>query len=269
MCYDICVYIFNVRVFVRACGILFNKGYRMNKLRKISNILSCTLLGVFILFAVFLVGSRIIGIDPYIVLSGSMEPDIKTGSLIYVDRLTPEEAGKLQVGDTVTFVVDKSGTRVTHRIYEVVGPLYVKNQYGEIQYDENGDPKIAKDDSGNPIIMYTTYGINNKNDSTESGYTLDGQIGVGNLSSPNVIGKPAVTIPYLGYIAHFLQNPPGKYISLMFCAALIIYTMFSSPKKASEKNANDSDTPKEPKPEEIAADLSDTENELNAPSTKE
>ena len=203
-------------------------------LRKITNIATTTLLVLFILFAILLVGVRIVGIQPYIVLSGSMEPDILTGSLIYVDKLTPEEASNLHVGDTVTFFTDKYGTTVTHRIYEVVGYAYMKNQRGELVLDDNGNPIVATDENGYPIVMYTTYGINNKNEQSETGYTLDGKLGEGNLASSNVIGKPAITIPYLGYVAHFVQNPPGKYIALGVCFLLIISTFFgfSSKKKS-------------------------------------
>ena len=153
----------------------------MKNLKKAFNIFSTSVLVVFILFAVLLVGVRIVGIDPYIVLSGSMEPEIGTGALVYVNRLTPEEAGKLEAGDTVTYMVSKN-TVVTHKIYEVVGEAYVKNQYGEPILDANGNPTVAIDDAGYPIIMYTTYGINNKNSSSPSGYTLDGTPGVGNLA---------------------------------------------------------------------------------------
>ena len=195
-------------------------------LRKITNIATTTLLVLFILFAILLVGVRVVGIQPYIVLSGSMEPDILTGSLIYVDKLTPEEASNLQVGDTVTYFTDKYGTTVTHRIYEVVGYAYMKNQRGELVLDDNGNPIVATDENGYPIVMYTTYGINNKNEQSETGYTLDGKLGEGNLASSNIIGKPAITIPYLGYVAHFVQNPPGKYIALGACFLLIISTFF-------------------------------------------
>lgn len=198
----------------------------MAKFKKALNVFSTVMLVLFVLFVVLLVGVRIIGLDPYIVLSGSMEPEIYTGSLVYVDLTTPEEACNLKPGDTVTYLVNNGGTRVTHKIYEVVGPLYVKNQYGELITDENGDYVVAKDDKGYPIIMYTTYGINNINPSDPSGYTLDGIPGEGNLASSNVLGKPVFSIPLLGYVSHFVQNPPGKYISLVICVILILAPFF-------------------------------------------
>lgn len=205
----------------------------MKVFKKILDIASTAVLILFVLLVVLLVGVRLIGIEPHIVLSGSMEPEIMTGSLVYVTRLSPEEARELKAGDTVTYLVDARGTKVTHKIYEVVGPAYVKNQYGELVLDADGQPTVAKDDSGNPIIMYTTYGINNKNEGDPTGYTLDGQLGKGNLASSNVFGKPLFSIPFLGFVAHFAQVPPGRYVAIALCILLIVNTFFGgSPKKA-------------------------------------
>jgi signal peptidase len=208
----------------------------MKTFKKLFNLITTALLIVFILFAVLLVGVRLLGIEPYIVLSGSMEPEIRTGSLIYIDTLTPEEARALKAGDTVTFVVDKQGTKVTHKIYEVVGQGYVRDKNGNLVNGDDGQPIEMKDENGEPIIMYTTYGINNKNESTPTGYTLDGQLGIGNLASVNVIGKPAFVLPYIGYVAHFVQNPPGKFVALGICAFLIISIFFSG---TSDKKTTD------------------------------
>lgn len=41
----------------------------------------------------------------------------------------------------------------------------------------------------------------------------------------NLIGRPVFTIPYLGYIAHYIQNPPGMYIALA-CGALLLVLVF-------------------------------------------
>lgn len=182
----------------------------------------------FVVVVILLVGVKLVGIEPHIVLSGSMEPEIKTGSLVYVKKLTPAEAMNLKEEQDVTYVVDKRGTKVTHRIYEVVGPAYVKNQYGEFVLDENGEKVVAKDNNGNEIVMYTTYGINN-------GGTLDGEVGVGNLASSNVIGTPLFSIPYLGYLANFVQTSHGRILAFGFCFALIILSLFSGSGKEKKK----------------------------------
>lgn len=205
-----------------------------SKFRKALDIASWVALGLFVLLVVLLAGVRLFGIEPHIVLSGSMEPEIMTGSLVYVKGVSVEEAQNFKAGDNVTFQVDKNGTKVTHKIYEVVGPVYVKNQNGDFVLDENGNKTVAKDDFGNDMIMYTTYGVNNKNESSPTGYTLDGTIGVGNLVSSNIIGKPIFSIPLLGYIASFVQNPPGQYIAIAICAILVFSTFSGgNAKKAS------------------------------------
>lgn len=64
----------------------------MNKtVKKIWNILTTVLVGLVVLLALLLVGARVVGLQVFSVLSGSMEPTYHTGSLIYVKRwiLTP------------------------------------------------------------------------------------------------------------------------------------------------------------------------------------
>ena len=223
----------------------------MRTFKKITDIISTVLLVALVLGTVLLVGVRIVGIEPFIVLSGSMEPEIKTGSLVYVDKVTPEEACNLQVGDTVTFLSNGGAKKVTHKIYSVVGPLYVKNQYGEFVTDENGERTVAIDDRGYPIIMYTTYGINNINEGSGE-YVLDGNLETGNLASSNIIGKPMFSVPYLGYLASFAQNPPGKYVVLVICILLVLNTFLGSSSKkerGATPNAETQEMPVQPKEE--------------------
>lgn len=226
-------------------------GGTVKNVKKIIDVISSAMLVVFVLFVVLLVGVRLVGLEPHIVLSGSMEPEILTGSLVYVTRLSPKEACELEAGDTVTYLVDAKGTKVTHKIYERVGVAHVKNQYGEFVLDENGEPAVAIDDKGYPIVMYTTYGVNNKNQSSPSGYTLDGTPGVGNLASSNIFGKPLFTIPYLGYVAHFVQNPPGRYVALAICIILICTTFLGGSSDKGEKKKGDTaaETPVTPTPD--------------------
>ena len=227
-----------------------------SKFKKAMDIVSWVALGLFVLLVVLLAGVRLFGIEPHIVLSGSMEPEIMTGSLVYVKKISVEETQSLEVGDNVTFLVDKNGTKVTHRIYEVVGPAYVKNQNGDYVLDANGNKTIAKDDFGNDIYMYTTYGINNKN-SSEIGYTLDGTLGKGNLASSNVVGKPVFSIPLLGYVAHFVQNPPGQYIAIALCAILVFCTFSGGKQQAAAQPVPTE--PQTPATEETLAEEPKTE----------
>ncbi|MHB8618929.1 MAG: signal peptidase I [Chloroflexota bacterium] len=60
----------------------------------------------------------LVGYRTYVVVSGSMEPAIKTGSVI-VDVSVPPSA--LRVGDVITYDRADTGQRYTHRIFKVSG----------------------------------------------------------------------------------------------------------------------------------------------------
>ncbi len=80
-------------------------------LRKICNY---GIITVSCLLAVFLLLPRLAGYQVLAVLSGSMEPTIPVGSVIYYKAADPEA---LKVGDILTYRVDES-VLVTHRIAE-------------------------------------------------------------------------------------------------------------------------------------------------------
>ena len=65
--------------------------------------------------AVALLLPRLFGYTPYAVLSGSMEPELPVGSMVYVHETDPTA---LQPGDVVTFY-RSDGAVVTHQVYEV------------------------------------------------------------------------------------------------------------------------------------------------------
>lgn len=76
------------------------------------------------------------GYKPFIVLSGSMEPSIMTGDMVFVKETDPDS---LKVGDVIAY---KSGSAVvTHRIVEV------KSENGETRYVTQGDANNAADQS--------------------------------------------------------------------------------------------------------------------------
>lgn len=89
---------------------------KMEKILKIiSKTLSAVLLSVVVVLALLLAGVRLIGLTPYTVLSGSMEPQYHVGSIIYV---TDVDVETLKEGDPVTYRIE-GGTVVTHRIEKV------------------------------------------------------------------------------------------------------------------------------------------------------
>lgn len=84
-------------------------------LRKICNSISTLVLIFLAVLAALLLVPRIFGYETLAVLSGSMEPEISVGEIVYAKEVAPEE---LKVGDVLTYQVNGS-TMVTHRIVEV------------------------------------------------------------------------------------------------------------------------------------------------------
>ena len=155
----------------------------MKAVKKIWDWISGILVAVVVLLAIALVGVRVVGLQPYVVLSGSMEPTYHVGSLIYVKAVDYKE---LTVGDPITYMVSQD-TVVTHRIIEVLVD------------EENPD-----------TIRYFTQGDAND--------VPDGM----SVHYKNIIGKPVFSIPYLGYVSNYIQNPPGSYMAIAAGALLIL-----------------------------------------------
>ena len=166
---------------------------------KVLNTISTILVVIIVALAVLLVGVRLIGFDTYVVLSGSMEPVHKTGSMIYVRDTDPQE---LEVGDVITFQSPGSSTMVTHRIIGIEGEGYDK------QFTTKGDANAEADAKPVPVS--------------------------------NVTGKVAFSIPFMGYIANYIQNPPGLYFAAGAGVMLIILmfltdALIEEDKKAKKK----------------------------------
>lgn len=85
-------------------------------MKKIWSIVSSVLVGLIVLCAVFLMGSRLVGFQVYTVLSGSMEPKFSVGDLIYVKEVDPQE---IKVGDPITFVMNEDLVVATHRVISI------------------------------------------------------------------------------------------------------------------------------------------------------
>ena len=151
--------------------------------KKVWNLITSILVALVVLLAIALVGVRLIGLRTYVVLSGSMEPAYPTGSLIYVKEV---DVHQLKEKDVITFMIDED-TIATHRIIEVL---------------------VDEEDSS--VVRFRTQG--DANDSP------DGSL----VHYKIVIGSPIFCVPYLGYVANFIQNPPGKYLSIGFGAILLV-----------------------------------------------
>ena len=86
-------------------------------MRQVLSVISTAVLILVVLLAFLSIGVMLFGLHPYVVLSGSMEPALRTGSVAYVRSIEPED---VEVGDIITFSID-SDTVATHRVVEIVG----------------------------------------------------------------------------------------------------------------------------------------------------
>ena len=77
----------------------------------------------------------VFGIKPVIVLSGSMEPVIQTGDMIFLHSTDP---ARLQTGDVICYL--DSGQAITHRIVAVR-----EGEDGQVRYITQGDGNNTAD----------------------------------------------------------------------------------------------------------------------------
>ena len=152
-------------------------------IKKIWNVASSILVALVVLLALLLVGARLVGLQVFVVLSGSMEPTYHTGSLIYVKKVDPYT---IQEGQPITFMMNET-TVATHRVVSIV--------------PDEEDPTV---------IRFRTKG--DANDAEDGGL----------VHYKNVIGCPVFSIPYLGYVADYIQHPPGRYVAISAGAVLLL-----------------------------------------------
>ena len=128
-------------------------------MKKAWNYVSNFILVVIIVFTIFTVGVRFLHITPYAVLSGSMEPTYKVGSLIYVKDTVPEE---IKVGDPITFVLNNDLTIATHRVVKVDKENQSFITKGDANEKVDGKPVLYENLIGKPIfhIPYMGYFVN-------------------------------------------------------------------------------------------------------------
>jgi signal peptidase len=133
---------------------------------------------------------QIFGYEIMTVLSGSMEPGIKTGSIIAVKPVKDKD--QLQKGDVITFrSVDDGSVFITHRIIDV------KTINSQVHYITKGDNNDAPDPEPIP--------------------------------ASNVVAKyENITIPYLGYVFNFAKSKAGVVLLMIIPGiTIVIYQLFN------------------------------------------
>ena len=154
-------------------------------LKKTWNIITTILVALVAILTVLLVGARVVGLQVFSVLSGSMEPTYHTGALIYVKKVDPST---IQTGQVITFLLDED-TTATHRVVDIV--------------PDEDDPSV---------LRFRTKGDANQAE--------DGEL----VHYKNVVGTPVFSIPYLGYVAEYIRRPPGTY-ALVAVVALLLFLL--------------------------------------------
>lgn len=87
---------------------------KKHSIARLCSVFGTILLIVLILACVPLTLPRMLGYHIYTVVSGSMEPEIPTGSLVYVKNMEPEE---VQEEDVIAFYSAMDGNSIiTHRV---------------------------------------------------------------------------------------------------------------------------------------------------------
>lgn len=105
----------------------------------------------------------------------------------------------LQVGDPATFVLNEELVVATHRVVDID----TENQCFYTKGDANDAPDAS------PVHFN------------------------------NLLGKPVFSIPYLGYVANYIQTPPGMYIAIAAGGVLLLLVflpdLFDDDKKKRRK----------------------------------
>lgn len=150
---------------------------------KVWNALLACLVAIAAFLAIAFGGGPLLGLTPYAVLSGSMEPELPVGSLIYVKPVDPTE---VHVGDAITFRLE-SGTLVTHEVYEIDASAHEFKTRGIANVDAQGN--ISPDAAPVPWS--------------------------------SLVGSVVACVPLLGYVNVFVTQPPGIFVVITGVAVVI------------------------------------------------
>jgi signal peptidase I len=183
----------------------------MKQTIKVLNGLVTVILAIALISMIFIVIStkasggepKIFGYQLKTVLSGSMEPTFKTGSIIAVKPI--DNAINLKKADIITFL-QADQTIVTHRIVNVIknGEQTIYQTKGDNNKDVDSQPVLAQ----NVIGEYTEF-----------------------------------TIPYIGYFIDFAKSNKGTAMLLIIPGVLLlIYSALTILKAIKEIDKNNENT---------------------------
>ena len=197
---------------------------KMMMIKKILKFIENIVLTLIFIISITFIGARAFGIESFVVMSGSMEPTIHTGALVFVD--TKAKYDSIGLNDIVVFdanpdtLIDGESSgksmRVIHRIVQKVENT-----------ETNGKEYVTKGDN------------NESNDSV--------------TVTPNTfIGKELFSIPSLGFAIQFMNKYNIKYAIIIFILLLVVFELvFNFFFKSSDEGVyDDGDNNKDEKEEE-------------------
>lgn len=114
--------------------------------RRVVTVGSTVLLLGAVVLAALMVLPTLLGYERYVIVSGSMEPTIPVGSIVY-DEVVPVE--DLEVGDIITFVPPPEfgiSDPVTHRIHSITVAGDDTGIAGQLVFQTKGDANSDVDD---------------------------------------------------------------------------------------------------------------------------
>ncbi len=141
--------------------------------RRFWNALTTILVAAVVLLAVLLAGVRVVGLTPFAVLSGSMEPAYHVGSLIYVKDVEPET---IEVGDPITFVLNEDLVVATHRVIEIDAANQRFYTKGDANEAPDGSPVHFNNLLGKPVFTIPYLGFVSGFLGTRRGMILAGTV---------------------------------------------------------------------------------------------
>lgn len=119
------------------------------------------------------------------------------------------DVNTIRVGDPITFILNEDLVVATHRVVRVDAENHCFYTKGDANEVEDGSP----------------------------------------VHFNNVIGVPRFSIPKLGYVSDYIQNPPGTYVAIGLCAVLLVLAFLPGGKRDDDGEKGDKrteETPAEP-----------------------
>ena len=125
------------------------------QVKKLWDTVTTVLVVLVVVFAVFLMGSRLVGLQVFNVISGSMEPTYSVGDLLYVKPVDPDS---VKVGDPITFVLNEDLVVATHRVVAVDSENRQFTTKGDANETEDANPVHFNNLVGVPVFSIPLLG---------------------------------------------------------------------------------------------------------------